>query len=135
MYMYLHVFQIIFFSKFLKKIFKKNFENIFLFFRENMTEDELQNLYNELNILSIVDHPNIVRVHEYYENEGIAFIIMEFMEGGELFDRIVQYEHYTERQASDSFRPIVDAVRYCHSLGICHRDLKVRNFWEIFIYL
>jgi calcium/calmodulin-dependent protein kinase I len=133
--MYLHVFQIIFFSKFLKKIFKKNFENIFLFFRENMTEDELQNLYNELNILSIVDHPNIVRVHEYYENEGIAFIIMEFMEGGELFDRIVQYEHYTERQASDSFRPIVDAVRYCHSLGICHRDLKVRNFWEIFIYL
>ena len=92
-----------------------------------MTEDELQNLYNELNILSIVDHPNIVRVHEYFENEGIAFIIMEFMEGGELFDRIVQYEHYTEKQASDSFRPIVDAVRYCHSLGICHRDLKVIN--------
>lgn len=107
-----------------------------------MTEDELQNLYNELNILSIVDHPNIVRVHEYFENEGIAFIIMEFMEGGELFDRIVQYEHYTEKQASDSFRPIVDAVRYCHSLGICHRDLKViniklnlnLNFLEFYLY-
>jgi calcium/calmodulin-dependent protein kinase I len=125
----------IFFLKIKKKNFQK-IKNFFkIFFRENMTEDELQNLYNELNILSIVDHPNIVRVHEYYENEGIAFIIMEFMEGGELFDRIVQYEHYTERQASDSFRPIVDAVRYCHSLGICHRDLKVRNFWEIFIYL
>ncbi len=90
-----------------------------------MTREEIQNLYNELNIMSIVDHPNIVRLHEYYENEGVAFIVMEYMQGGELFDRIVQYEHYTEKQASDSFRPIVDAVRYCHSLRICHRDLKV----------
>lgn len=93
-----------------------------------MTRDEVENLYNELNIMSIVDHPNIVRVYEYYENDGVAFIVMELMEGGELFDRIVQYEHYTEKQAADSFRPIVDALRYCHSLGICHRDLKVRNY-------
>ena len=98
-----------------------------------MSEDELLNLHNELSILSIVDHPNIVRVHEYFENEGISFIVMEFMEGGELFDRIVEYEHYTEKQASDSFRPIVDAVRYCHSLGICHRDLKVKKNNLIFI--
>ena len=92
-----------------------------------MGEAELENLYNELNIMSIVDHPNIVRVSEYYENEGIVFIIMELMSGGELFDRIVQYEHYTEKQAAQAFRSIVDAVRYCHSLGIVHRDLKPEN--------
>jgi calcium/calmodulin-dependent protein kinase I len=90
-----------------------------------MSKDELLNLDNELNIMSMVDHPNIVRLNEYYVNEGVVFLVMELMQGGELFDRIVQYEHYTERQASDSFRPIVDAVRYCHSLNICHRDLKV----------
>jgi calcium/calmodulin-dependent protein kinase I len=98
-----------------------------------MGETELENLHNELNIMSIVDHPNIVRVYEYYECEGVAFIVMELMQGGELFDRIVEYEHYTEKQASDAFRPIVDAVRYCHSLGICHRDLKVILFFLFFI--
>lgn len=92
-----------------------------------MGEAELENLYNELNIMAIVDHPNIVRVFEYYENDGIVFIVMELMSGGELFDRIVQYSHYTEKQASDAFRSIVDAVRYCHSLGIVHRDLKPEN--------
>ncbi len=100
---------------------------IFIYYRNGMGEDELENLYNELNIMAIVDHPNIVRVFEYYENDGIVFFVMEMMSGGELFDRIVLYEHYTEKQASDSFRAIVDAVRYCHQLGVVHRDLKPEN--------
>ena len=90
-----------------------------------MGEMELENLYNELRIMSVVDHPNIVRVYEYYECEEAVFIVMEYMMGGELFDRIVEKTFYTEKQASDSFRPIVDAVRYCHKVGIVHRDLKV----------
>ena len=52
---------------------------------------------------------------------------MELMEGGELFDRLVEVEHYTEKQAVEAFRPLVDAIRYCHSLGIVHRDLKPEN--------
>jgi calcium/calmodulin-dependent protein kinase I len=95
--------------------------------KESMGEVELESLYNELKIMSIIDHPNIVRVYEYYECHGVIFIVMELMSGGELFDRIVEFEHYTEKQAADSFRPIVDAVRYCHSLGIVHRDLKPEN--------
>jgi serine/threonine protein kinase len=91
-----------------------------------MGENELTNLYNELKVLSVVDHPNIVRVYEYYECEEVVFIVMEYMLGGELFDRIVEKSFYTEKLAADSFRPIVDAVRYCHKLSIVHRDLKVR---------
>lgn len=49
------------------------------------------------------------------------------MVGGELFERIVEKESYTEKEASDTIRPIVDAIRYCHSLGIIHRDLKPEN--------
>jgi calcium/calmodulin-dependent protein kinase I len=48
-----------------------------------------------------------------------------------LFDRIVEKEHYSEKEASDTIRPIIDAVRYCHSLDIIHRDLKV--FYFIFL--
>ena len=95
--------------------------------KEQMGETEVENLYNELKIMSLIDHPNIVRVYEYYECHGVVFIVMELMQGGELFDRIVEYEHYTEKQAAEAFRPIVDAVRYCHSLGIVHRDLKPEN--------
>jgi calcium/calmodulin-dependent protein kinase I len=52
---------------------------------------------------------------------------MELMEGGELFDRIVEKEHYSEKEAADTIRPLVDAIRYCHSMGIVHRDLKPEN--------
>ena len=95
--------------------------------KSQMGENELESLYNELKIMSIIDHPNIVRVYEYYECHGVVFIVMELMSGGELFDKIVEYEHYTEKQAAETFTPIVDAVRYCHKLGIVHRDLKPEN--------
>jgi len=49
------------------------------------------------------------------------------MTGGELFDRIVEKEHYSEKEAADTIRPIVDAIRYCHAMGVCHRDLKPEN--------
>jgi calcium/calmodulin-dependent protein kinase I len=52
---------------------------------------------------------------------------MELMQGGELFDRIVEKEAYSEREAADVIRPIVDAIRYCHENGIIHRDLKPEN--------
>ena len=54
---------------------------------------------------------------------------MELMEGGELFDRLVEVEHYTEKQAVEAFRPLADAIRYCHSMGIVHRDLKHKIFY------
>lgn len=43
----------------------------------------------------------------------------------QLFDRIVEKEHYSEMEAAETIKPIVDAIRYCHGMGIMHRDLKV----------
>lgn len=45
----------------------------------------------------------------------------------QLFDRIVEKEHYSEKEAADTIRPLVDAIRYCHGMNIIHRDLKVRS--------
>jgi calcium/calmodulin-dependent protein kinase I len=42
-----------------------------------------------------------------------------------LFDRIVEKDHFSEKEASDIIRPLVDAINYCHQLGVAHRDLKV----------
>jgi len=52
---------------------------------------------------------------------------MEIMTGGELFDWIVDKECYTEQEAIDTIRPIIDAIHYCHEMGIVHWDLKPEN--------
>lgn len=49
------------------------------------------------------------------------------MTGGELFDRIVEKDHFSEEEACEVIRPLVDAINYCHQLGVAHRDLKPEN--------
>jgi calcium/calmodulin-dependent protein kinase I len=89
-------------------------------------DDQLA-LQSEVEILSQIDHPNIVKLHEIYDEKTRFSMAMELMTGGELFDRIVEKEHYSEKEAADTIRPIVDAIRYCHLMGIAHRDLKPEN--------
>ena len=49
------------------------------------------------------------------------------MTGGELFETILEKESYSEKEAADTIRPIIDAINYCHSLNIIHRDIKPEN--------
>ena len=69
----------------------------------------------------------MVKLHEIFDEKDCLYLVMELMTGGELFDRIVEKEHYTEKEAADTIRPLCDAVRYCHTLDIIHRDLKPEN--------
>lgn len=62
---------------------------------------------------------------EIYEDDNQVYMILELMTGGELFDRIVAKEYYSEKEAADSIRPVIDSIKYCHSIGVAHRDLKV----------
>ncbi len=92
-----------------------------------MEEDDEMQLMTEVEILSQLDHPNAVKLYEVFDMSDKLFLVMELLSGGELFDRIVEKESYNEREASDTIRPIVDAIRYCHSIGVIHRDLKPEN--------
>ena len=67
----------------------------------------------------------MVKLLEVYEDEDYVYLVLELMSGGELFDRIVEKESYSEKEACDVMRPIVDSIKYCHGIGIAHRDLKV----------
>ncbi|GFZ18720.1 calcium-dependent protein kinase 2 [Actinidia rufa] len=74
------------------------------------------------------EHPNVVRIKDTYEDPLYVHIVMELCAGGELFDRIVDKGHYSEREAAKLIKTIVGVVEACHSLGVMHRDLKPENF-------
>jgi len=95
--------------------------------KASLDDDEKMALQNEVEILATLDHPNVVKQFEIFEDDNQMYLVLEILSGGELFDRIVEKEHYSEKEAADTIRPIIDSVRYCHSLDIIHRDLKPEN--------
>ena len=82
---------------------------------------------NEVRILSAIDHPNVVRMLDSAETDREIFVVLEYMRGGELFDRIVERGCFSQAEAATDLKTLVEAVRYCHSNGIVHRDLKPEN--------
>jgi len=71
-------------------------------------------LQTEVDILSQLDHPNVLKIYEIFDEEDFIYLVLELLAGGELFDRIVQKESYSEKEAAETIRPLVDAIRYCH---------------------
>ena len=92
---------------------------------------DLTKFKNEINILSRVDHPNIIRLYEIFEDERYISLIMEYCKGGDLFKKINELadkdQSFSEKEAVKIFKQLMSAVSYCHSQGICHRDLKPEN--------
>lgn len=82
----------------------------------------------EISILQQLDHPHILKLYEYFEDEKNFYLITELCTGGELFDKIIEKEFFTEVEAAHCFKQIMQGVNYCHSQGIVHRDLKPENF-------
>lgn len=95
--------------------------------KENIVSD-VKLLEEELAILTQVDHPNIVKFHETYMDHRYVHIVMELCNGGELFDKIVEMQRFSEKVAASLMKKIMSAVKHLHENGIVHRDLKPENF-------
>ncbi|PKI42951.1 hypothetical protein CRG98_036749 [Punica granatum] len=76
----------------------------------------------------LAGHPNVISIVDAFEDAVAVHVVMELCSGGELFDRIIQRGHYSEKKAAELARVIVGVVEQCHSLGVMHRDLKPENF-------
>ncbi|CAI5647641.1 unnamed protein product [Oreochromis niloticus] len=82
---------------------------------------------NEIMILKLVSHPNILQLIDTFETRKEYFIVQELATGGDVFDWILDQGNYTERDASNVIRQVLEAVAYLHSLNIVHRNLKLEN--------
>ncbi|XP_063218009.1 serine/threonine-protein kinase par-1 isoform X2 [Bacillus rossius redtenbacheri] len=91
------------------------------------TEADLIRIRREIQIMSSVQHPNIIHIYEVFENREKMVLVMEYAAGGELYDYLSDRKVLTEEESRRIFRQIATAVYYCHKHKICHRDLKLEN--------
>ena len=103
-----------------------------LFAVKSISKDKIhKDLYllkRELEIMRIVDHPNLIRYYETYEDERYLHIVMELCAGGDLFDRLLAVGAMSESDVAGIMRKLLLGVSHLHGMNICHRDLKPENF-------
>jgi serine/threonine protein kinase len=87
-------------------------------------EDEI---LHEMLLLKKLDHPNIMKVEDFFSDEDRAVIVCELCAGGELFDQLIEKSVYSELECRDIVKVILSALAYMHKQGVVHRDLKLQN--------
>lgn len=88
---------------------------------------DLPRVTTELEALKHLSHQNICKMFQFTETREKFYIVMEYCNGGEMFDYIVRKERLSESEARHFFRQLVQAVAYIHHMGFAHRDLKPEN--------
>ena len=91
------------------------------------SRDDLERIIREMQILIEMHNPFVIKVYKIYEDKNNFLIIMEYCEGGELFNYIVKKKRLSEEESSYFFYQLINGIEYIHSKGIAHRDLKPEN--------
>eukprot|EP00929_Paragymnodinium_shiwhaense_P049376 TRINITY_DN2490_c0_g1_i1.p1 TRINITY_DN2490_c0_g1~~TRINITY_DN2490_c0_g1_i1.p1 ORF type:complete len:891 (-),score=205.68 TRINITY_DN2490_c0_g1_i1:137-2809(-) len=84
-------------------------------------------IWYEIALMKMIDHPNIVRIFEHFEDMFCVYMIVELAKGGDLYDHLVNQGRLDEQEAAHVLFQIFRGVQYMHSSQICHRDLKPEN--------
>ena len=94
-------------------------------------EVRIRSVFLEVEILKTLDHPNILKVFEYFEDDVDYYIVMEYCPGGDLFDKLESVGTFTERYAARAMKLLFSGLCYLHSRKVVHRDIKPENILMI----
>lgn len=81
----------------------------------------------EINILRQINHPNVIKLFEVYENDLYIHLVIEHLKGGALFTHLQNKGLFSEQDAARAIKYVLEALVYCHARNIVHRDLKPEN--------
>ncbi|PFH51892.1 hypothetical protein AMATHDRAFT_39817 [Amanita thiersii Skay4041] len=97
----------------------------------NRLSDEIERkqlaIEREIVVMKLIDHPNIMRLYDVWETSAELFLVLEYVQGGELFEYLCEKGRLPTAEALTYFQQIISAVDYCHRFNIAHRDLKPEN--------
>ena len=95
--------------------------------KKNLKEKDFTNLIKEVNIISSLSHPNIIKFYETYHDQHFFHLVMELCEGRDSYKQIVKEEKCDEKKVVNLITKVLLAIAHCHSRGVTHRDLKPEN--------
>mmetsp|Transcript_26730 Transcript_26730/g.58110 ORF Transcript_26730/g.58110 Transcript_26730/m.58110 type:complete len:521 (-) Transcript_26730:117-1679(-) len=93
-----------------------------------ITDEKRAELESECEVFLCMDHPHVARLVDVYESPERLELVMEYMAGGELFERVIARKRFSERDAVETCHQMLLAVNYIHMHGVVHRDIKLENF-------
>ena len=94
---------------------------------KSVDDNTREDVMKEINLLTGLDHPNVIRLYEYFDEKRKFYLVTELLRGGELLQAVIDRERYDERDAKDCFAQMLRGIEYLHSKKITHRDLKLEN--------
>ncbi|XP_057823980.1 CBL-interacting protein kinase 23 isoform X3 [Cryptomeria japonica] len=120
-------------GKFSKVKYARNMENgesvaIKIMEKDTLLKQKMvQQIKREISTMNLIKHPNVVQLHEVMASKKRIYIVLEFVMGGDLYNKITHHGRLKENEARKYFQQLITAVDYCHSRGVSHRDLKPEN--------
>jgi len=99
--------------------------------KASLPPEELRHVLNrfrhEAQAVGRINHPRIVQIYDYGEDDEIAYIVMELVNGKTLAQHLAQETRYDVREAGEIIRQVLDGIGYAHAQGVVHRDMKPSN--------